>query len=256
MRVTSIQLEIKDRPKKENIAHVMALLNKAPKSDLILLPEIWPVGYFSFDRYQRESEPVDGPTVNTLREKAAELESYILMGSLVESEGDDLFNTSLLLNPEGQIMAKYRKIHLFGHQSEERKLLEPGNEIVVVELPWGKAGISVCYDLRFPEFYRKMLDQDATFFLVSSAWPYIRLDAWILFNRVRAHENLAYLFSCNCAGFNKGIQLAGHSMFVDPFGKVIAEGTEEECIVSTEINPDLTTSARREFPALDNRVFQ
>ncbi|MBC8456529.1 MAG: hypothetical protein H8D67_00860 [Deltaproteobacteria bacterium] len=83
MRVTSIQLEIKERSKEENLESVLRLLSKAPESDLILLPELWPCGYFSFDRYRRDSEPVDGPTVSALQEKAAELETHVLMGSIV-----------------------------------------------------------------------------------------------------------------------------------------------------------------------------
>ena len=128
MRVTSIQLEIKDRPKEKTPEHVLGLLEKAPPSDLILLPEIWTCGYFSFDRYGQDSEPLDGPIVKTLQGKAAELHSYLLIGSVVEREDQDLFNTSLLLDSRGQIIARYRKIHLFGYQSEERRILKRGVE--------------------------------------------------------------------------------------------------------------------------------
>jgi predicted amidohydrolase len=246
---------MKDRPKGKKLEYVLGLINQAPVSDLILLPEIWPCGYFSFDRYRAESEPLDGPTVAALRKKAIERECHILMGSLVERDGENLFNTSLLLNPQGRIMAQYRKIHLFGYQSEEKRILTPGKEVVVVETPWGMAGISTCYDLRFPEFYRRMVDRGATLFLVPSAWPSVRLEAWALFNRARAHENLAYLFSCNCAGSNAGKHYAGHSMIIDPLGKVIAEGGEGECFVSAEVDPDLVFSVRKDFSALDDRVF-
>ena len=256
MRVTSIQLEIKDRPKEQNLEHVLSLLDQAPASDLILLPEIWPCGYFSFDRYRAESEPLNGPVVAAFQKKAIERDCYILMGSIVERDVEDLFNASLLLNPQGQIIARYRKIHLFGYKSEEKRILTPGKEVVVAETPWGMAGISTCYDLRFPEFYRRMVDQGAKLFLVPSAWPYIRLDAWTLFNRTRALENVAYLFSCNCAGTNAGRKYAGHSMFIDPLGEVIAEGGEGECFVSAEIDPDLVDSIRKDFNALDDRVFR
>ena len=255
MRVTSIQLEIKDRPKEETLGHVLDLIDGVRSSDLILLPEIWTCGYFSFDQYRAASEPLDGITIVALQKEASELKCHILMGSIVEREGDDLYNTSLLLDPQGQIMARYRKIHLFGYESEERKLLKPGKEIVVTETPWGKAGLSTCYDLRFPELYRRMIDQGADFFLVPSAWPHSRIEAWALFNRVRAHENLSYLFSCNCAGTNRRFQFAGHSMFVDPLGAVIAEAGEGECIVSAEVNMDLVDSVRNDFTALDDRAF-
>lgn len=256
MRVTSIQLEIKERSKDKTLDHILELLEKAPKSDLILMPEIWTCGYFSFGRYEQDSEPLNGPSVKALQQMATQRQCYVLMGSMVERNGEDLFNSSLLLGPQGQIIARYRKIHLFGYQSEEKRLLKPGSEVVLAETPWGRAGLSTCYDLRFPEFYRKMVDQSAAFFLVTSAWPMARLEAWTLFNRVRAHENLAYLFSCNCAGFDQGHQYAGHSMFVDPLGKVLIEGGEEESIISMEVDMSLVDSVRREFSFLSDRAFK
>src|SRR5438874_710852 len=182
MRVTSIQLEIEDRPRAETLAHVLALLDEARGSDLILLPELWPCGYFSFSRYAAESEPVEGPTVQALRSRAEALGAYLFTGSFVEREGDRLFNTSLLLDARGQVVARYRKMHLFGFQSEERRLLCRGDEVVVVPTPWGRAGLSICYDLRFPELYRRMIDHGAELFLVSAAWPAARLEPWTLLN--------------------------------------------------------------------------
>jgi len=255
MRVTSVQLEIKDQPKEEAVQSALKLLDDIPESDLVLLPELWPSGYFSFDRYQKESEPINGPTVAAFQEKAAAMKSYLLMGSLVEREEDNLFNTAVLLSPEGQIAATYRKIHLFGYKSDERRLLKPGNRLGLGETPWGTIGMTTCYDLRFPELYRKMMDNGALFFLIPSAWPLSRLDAWRLFNRARAHENFVYLMSCNCAGSNGGIPYAGHSMIVDPLGKVIAEGGEDGCLVTAEIDPDLVHETRKDFSALDDRIF-
>ena len=255
MRVTCVQLEIKERPKQETLNHALKLLEESGDNDLILLPELWPIGYFSFERYESESESIDGPTVTAIREKAAILKSHILMGSFVEKDGAHLFNTSVLLDPQGAIIVKYRKIHLFGYQSEERRLLKAGEDLAMADLPWGKSGISTCYDLRFPELFRKMLDRGATFFMIPSAWPDERLETWTLFNRARAHENLAYLFSCNGAGVSAGTKLAGHSMIVDPLGKVIAEGGEGECLISAEIDPFFVEAVRKEFSALEDRVF-
>ena len=255
-KVSSIQLEITDRSKEENVKHALVTLDGVPDSDLILLPEIWPTGYFSFDRYQAESEPVDGPTVEIFRKKADERKCHILMGSFVENDDGHIYNTALLLDLEGNTAARYRKIHLFGYQSDERKILSAGRDVVVVDTPWGPSGFSTCYDLRFPELFRLMVDRGAKFFLIPSAWPMARLDAWRLFNRARAHENLAYLISCNCAGNNAGTQYAGHSMILDPLGQVIAEGGEKEEVVTAEIDPGLVDSVRSEFSFLDNRVFR
>jgi predicted amidohydrolase len=256
MKVSSIQLEIADRAKEVNVKHALHILDGVPDSDLILLPEIWPTGYFSFDRYQAESESVNGPTVEIFRKKAAERKCHILMGSFVENDNGHIYNTALLLDPEGNTAARYRKIHLFGYQSDERDILSSGQDVVVVDAPWGPSGFSTCYDLRFPELFRLMLDRGATFFLIPSAWPMVRLDAWRLFNRARAHENLAYLISCNCAGNNAGTQYAGHSMIVDPLGQVVVEGGENEETLTAEIDPGLVDSVRSEFSFLDNRVFR
>jgi predicted amidohydrolase len=256
MKISSIQLEIADRSKDENLKYALDSLDGVSDSELILLPEIWPSGYFSFDRYQAESEPVDGPTVELFRNKARERKCHILMGSFVENDGGQIYNTTLLMDPDGNILARYRKIHLFGYQSDERKILSSGQDVVVVDTVWGRSGFSTCYDLRFPELFRLMVDKGAAFFLIPSAWPMARLAAWRLFNRARAHENLAYLISCNCAGINAGIRYAGHSMIVDPLGQVVAEGGESEEIVTAEIDPGLVDSVRAEFSFLDNRVFK
>jgi predicted amidohydrolase len=260
MRVSSIQLAIKDRPKNETVAHVLALLDQARGSDLILLPEHWPCGFVSFDRYESESESLDGPIVQAIRQKTRTLAAYVLMGSFVEcvatgSRRRDLFNTSVLIAPNGEVVGVYRKIHLFGHEGEERRLLRPGTEIVVLPTRWGRIGLSICYDLRFPELYRKMVERGAEIFLVASAWPATRLESWVLFNRARANENLAYLFSCNCAGAQGEHRYAGHSMFVDPLGRVLAEAGDGECLLSADVDPGLPAKIRKAFPALEDRVI-
>ena len=255
MRITSIQLGMKDRPKDETVEHALSLVDQASESDLILLPEIWPCGFFSFDRYRGDSETLDGPTVTAFKQKARDHKAHILMGSLVEKQGQHLYNTSIFIDLQGEIVARYRKIHLFGYQSDETQILTPGQDVVVTETPWGVCGFSTCYDLRFPELFRRMVDQGAKFFLIASAWPQVRLEAWKLFNRARAHENLAFLISCNAAGSNDGKQYAGHSMIVDPLGEIVAQGGEQEELVSAEIDPGLVDSVRQDFSALDDRVL-
>jgi predicted amidohydrolase len=254
MKVTSIQLGRREISKAEMTAHTLALVDQAASSDLILLPEMWPTGFFRFERYPVEAEPIDGPVVQAFREKAAAIRSHILMGSFVERNTEWLFNTSLLIDAQGSVSAVYRKIHLFGYQSSERDLLTPGTAVVVTDTPWGKAGLATCYDLRFPEQFRKMVDLGAEFFLVVSAWPAVRLEPWILFNRARALENLAFLISCNCAGSDAGSPYAGRSMVVDPLGNILAQGGEKECMITVEIDIDQVASVRKEFSALHDRV--
>jgi predicted amidohydrolase len=254
MKVTSIQLERREISKAEMTGHALALVDQASSSDLILLPEMWPTGFFCFDRYPAEAEPIDGPVVQAFREKAAAIRRHILMGSFVERKPEGLFNTSLLIDAQGTVAAVYRKIHLFGYQSSERDLLTPGTAVVVTDTPWGKAGLATCYDLRFPEQFRKMVDLGVVFFLVVSAWPAVRLEPWVLFNRVRAMENQAFLISSNCAGVDAGSPYAGRSMIVDPLGNILAQGGEKECMITLEIDMDQVAFMRKEFSALHDRV--
>lgn len=255
MRVSSVQLEIKERNREETLRHVLALLDQTRGSDLVLLPELWPCGFFAFGHYETNSEPADGPTVQAMQAKARDLRAYLLMGSFVERDRHNLYNTTLLLGPDGQVLARYRKIHLFGYQSEEKRLLRRGDDVTIVPTPWGKAGLATCYDLRFPELFRLLLDRGAEFFLVVSAWPQPRLEAWTLFNRARAHENLAFLFSCNCCGQQGSHRYGGHSLFVDPRGKILAEGGDSETILRADVEMGEVAAVRQEFPALGDRVF-
>ena len=112
----------------------------------------------------------------------------------------------------------------------------------------------ICYDLRFPELFRRMGEKGAEVFLVPSAWPFPRLEAWIMLNRVRALENLCFLVSANSVGVNRGIQFAGNSMMVDPWGVILTSGGDEEVILQAELDPEVMHSARERYPALADRL--
>jgi predicted amidohydrolase len=232
VKVASIQLEIKDNERKENrFRRVKEIISQLPQNvDLVILPECWNIGYFAFDKYSELAETADGPTVSMLAQLAKKFNLYILIGSFIEKQAGKLFNTSLLLDRQGQCIATYRKIHLFGFGSEESKLLAAGREVVVVKTELGVFGLSTCYDLRFPELYRQMVDQGAEIFLVSSAWPFPRIENWVALNQVRALENQAYLISSNCCGVNYGKQFLGRSLAVDPWGIVIAGAGYGYCL--------------------------
>jgi len=255
IKVASIQMTIGDETKSERIARAEALLDQARGAELVVLPEIWNIGYFAFDLYEKESERIDGETASRMAAKAREHSFYLHMGSMVEREGDKLYNTSLLFDPQGKVAARYRKIHLYGYGSKESQILSRGNKVVVVHTRLAKIGLCTCYDLRFPELFRAMLDQGAELFLVASGWPYPRLEHWLMFNRIRAIENSAFLASSNGVGVNRGVRFCGHSMIVDPWGVILASGGDEECILRTEIDIDQVARVRREFPAVSDRVL-
>ncbi|MGD9281005.1 MAG: nitrilase-related carbon-nitrogen hydrolase, partial [Desulfobacterales bacterium] len=128
------------------------------------------------------------------------------------------------------------------------------DSIVVVDTPLGKIGMATCYDLRFPELFRRMVEQGAEIFLVCSAWPYPRLEHWLMLTRVRALENQCFLVSSNSVGLNQGIQFVGHSMITDPWGTILAGAGDTECIIKSDIDLDELKAARNQFPALSDRT--
>ena len=252
----SVQLKVIEESKEKALDHVSQMILQCRGADLILLPELWNIGFMSFDRYRNEAETVEGPTLTLLRALAKELSCYLHTGSFVEKRGDRYYNSSFLLNPKGEILGSYQKIHLFTYQSQETNMLTHGTSITVIPTEFGNLGLATCYDLRFPELFRKMLDQGAEFFLICSAWPYPRLEHWLLLNRTRALENLSYLISSNCVGFNRGTQFVGHSLVIDPMGQIIAGSNDEECVVWAETDREIVLRARAEFPALKDRFFR
>ncbi len=255
MRVATIQMEMADRSKAENLAQADRMLDRVRGADLVLMPEIWNIGYFSFNRYHEDSEDLHGETSSRMSRWAKELGAYLFAGSLVEREGANYYNTALFFGPDGNRLGTYRKIHLYGYGSQESRMLTRGRDPVVVETPLGKFGITTCYDLRFPELYRKLMIGGAQMFLVASAWPFPRLEHWIMFNRIRAIENVAFLVSSNCVGKNAGAHFCGHSMIIDPWGVVVAGAGDEESVVWAEVDLNKVAEVRETFPALQDIAF-
>jgi predicted amidohydrolase len=250
MRVTLIQTEIDGSlPMAERVAGVAARV-AATDADLVLLPELWATGYFAFDDYAATAEPLDGPIVRALGAAAAHAGVRLHAGSIVErDEAGNLYNTSLLFDPDGALAHTYRKVHLFGYGSREQELLTPGSQVRA----HGPLALSTCYDLRFPELFRTQVDDGSQLFLVAAAWPLARLAHWQLLLRSRALENQSFLLACNAAGRQGTVELAGRSAVVDPWGEVVAEAGAGSEILTVEIDPDLAVRARKEFPALADR---
>ena len=254
MQVASIQMAVIEGDKTVTIAKACDRIRQCQGADLIVLPELWNIGFMSFDRYHSEAEDRGGPTLAAMIAVAREVKAYLHTGSFVEKEKGRHFNSSYLLSPEGEILANYRKIHLFGFNSRETQLLSPGHEVVVVNTPLAKIGLATCFDLRFPELFRKLVDRGAEMFLVCSAWPYPRLEHWLMLNRVRAFENQCYLVSSNSSGMNQGTQFVGHSMVVDPWGTVLAGGGDREITLKGALDLSEVVRARKQFPGLAGRV--
>ena len=254
MRASLIQLPAADSfSAAESISRTRERVMEAEGSQLIVLPEMWHPGYFSFDRYAEAAK--DTPAMwEALSEMAAALGACLHAGSLVESDNGCLYNTSVLFGPDGAQIAKYRKMHLYGFNSREQQLLEPGEEVVVADTPLGRLGMAVCYDLRFPELFRRMTEFGAVGFLVASAWPHPRVEAWSTLLRARALENQAFLFACNGVGPTAGgAVLCGRSAVIDPWGIPVASLGDDPGVADTEVQLGDAQESRDRFPALADR---
>lgn len=227
----------------------MGLLDRARGADLIVLPELWRIGYFDFSAWRKEAEPLYGKTFEFLRQAAQGLGAFILGGSFIEEEGGRYYNTAVFLDPSGKLLGKYRKRHLLSYRSKEREILTPGEKPLIVPTEIGTFGTAICYDLRFPELFREMAKEGTEVFIVPAAWPIGRMEAWEALTRARATENQAFLLGCDAAG--KG--LLGRSIAVDPQGVAITRLGGEEGIARAELDLVRMRAFREEFPAWQER---
>lgn len=255
MRVALVQVDSPaGEPARERRSRVGDLVRGAGDVDLVVLPELWAAGYFAFDSYAAEAEPFEGPTLAAARGWARELDAHVHLGSFVERDGSGrLFNTAVLLSPGGEVEHVYRKIHVFGYRSREAELLTPGEQVRVASTRIGRVGATTCYDLRFPELWRGLVDGGAHLVIVPAAWPAARREHWRLFTSCRAVEQQVLLIACNAAGVQDGVELAGHSRVVDPWGTVLAEAGTGEGVLLCDVDPAVVGRAREEFPVLADR---
>ena len=172
-----------------------------------------------------------------------------LCGSILEAAEGRYFNTQIVCAPDGTFLSSYRKIHLFGLMNEPQ-FLAPGTAPVTVDLPWGKAGLSICYDLRFPEMFRSYATEGAQLILLSAEWPHPRLSHWRALLIARAIENQAFVAACNTFGPGNGNVFCGHSMLVDPWGEVLVEADETAAVLCAEIDLHQADDIRKRYPFL------
>ncbi|MCK0112088.1 carbon-nitrogen family hydrolase [Ornithinimicrobium sp. F0845] len=265
MRIALIQLEYADgEPIADRTDRVVELVRAQAGHDLVVLPEMWSAGAFDYRGWPDRTQTVDGQVVARVAEAAREIGAVVHAGSIAEApvdeagpQGRGLWNTSVLLDATGERIARYRKMHRFGFGNGEPRLMEAGEEVVVLDLPAPaeglRAGLSTCYDLRFPELYRAQVDEGAELFVVPAAWPSARVEAWRLLLRARAIENQCFVLGCNTAGTHARTEMGGYSAVVDPRGEVLAEAGTGQEVLSLEIDPGEVARFREEFPVLADR---
>jgi predicted amidohydrolase len=250
--------------KAANLAEAERWIREAARQGarLVVLPEvfIWR-GNKKAERYS--AEPIPGPTSERLAAWARELKIYLLGGSILEEipASDKAYNTSLLFDPSGKQLASYRKIHLFdvdlanGVSLRESATREYGDAVVVATSDLCTMGLTVCYDLRFPELYRELAAKGADLIFVPSAFTAFTGQAhWEPLLRARAIENQVYVIAPDQFGKSpKSFETHGYSMIIDPWGKVIAELPDGPGVITAEIDLDYLAKIRGELPALKHR---
>lgn len=250
-----------DRP--ANLVRAATLVRTAAArgARLVVLPEVFP---WRGPRTEEaaHAEPIPGPTTGAMAAVARECGVHLCMGSMLEAApgADRTFNTSVLLGPDGGILAQYRKIHLFDVELPGRVCVResdaraPGDQTVVVPTPLGRLGLSICYDLRFPELYRRLVHAGAEILLVPSAFTFPTGAAhWEVLCRARAIENQCWLLAANQTGQSPhGFADYGNSLIVDPWGTVTARLGDGEGIALAEIDLEQLARVRREIPCLDH----
>lgn len=262
MRISAIQMNSgADQP--HNVERACALIAQAVEmgAQFVGLPENFAWMGPEAERAQH-AETLTGPTLSRLAELAAKHSITVLAGSVLERGAPDgrLYNTSVLLGPQGQPLAVYRKIHLFdvevgdGQKYLESAAVAPGEAVVVADSALGKVGLSVCYDLRFPELYRAQSHAGAVLLTVPSAFTLMTgKDHWEVLLRARAIENQAYVLAPAQQGRHGHRHTWGHAMVVDAWGLVIARASEGEGVATADFNPNYLAQVRRDLPALTHR---
>lgn len=250
-----------DEPLEDRLDRVSGLVRAEADlgADAVMLPEMWVRGWFDFDAYAELAEPLDGPLVSALSDLARAAGVLLVAGSIVERAGsEDIHNTALAFDPDGELVSVYRKVHLFSFgDARESDVLRPGGEPATFD--WegagARVGLSICYDLRFPELYRRQVDDGAELLLVVSAWPEPRVEAWRTLVRARAIESQAAIVACNAAGEQGGHTYAGRSAAYDAWGEPLGELGPEPGMLRVELDVEDVRAQRASFPPLRDRVL-
>jgi predicted amidohydrolase len=256
MKIALVQIA---SPDDESAAHRLERVRSlvagiAAPVDLIVLPELWRVGFNHFDQYDALAESMHGPTVQTFAKIAAQRNCQIHVGSIVRRNDNALSNTAILLDRTGQIVHHYDKVHVFGYQSREAVLLTPGRHVYSSATPFGPIAATTCYDLRFPALWTQLVAAGAHIVVVPAAWPAARREHWRLLTTARAVDNQVFVVACNAVGTHGGVEVGGHSRVVDPWGRVVTEADDAEGVTVVDIDPDLVAQTRSEFPVLSDRL--
>ncbi|MCY4009516.1 MAG: carbon-nitrogen family hydrolase [Anaerolineaceae bacterium] len=219
-------------------------------SDLFLLPELWSSGY-DLERADALASEYPGGSFAVMRE-IAQREQMTVVGSVLEAQPQGIANCAAAFAADGALLGRYRKLHLFRLLDEDRYLIE-GDETKILELGWCRAGLQICYDLRFPELSRQYALAGADLLLFPAEWPAVRVEHWRALLRARAIENQCFVLACNGAGMSGSLEIGGHSAIINPWGERLAEGGSEATLLTAELDLTAVSQAREIIPVYQDR---
>ena len=253
LRISLAQMDISLGKPDENLAKARQMTERAAKqsADIIIFPELWSTGY-DLENAAAYSTPINRGAFAEMSSLAGEHDIHVL-GSCLSLLGPDRFgNTAVFFGPDGEILGEYTKTHLF-RLMDEHRYLSAGDHLTIVETRWGKTGLSICYDLRFPELFRAYALADTRIIFLAAEWPHPRLGHWRTLLRARAIENQMYVVGCNRVGISRDTHFCGHSCVIDPWGEVVVEAGEDEGLFTAEIQMDRVDEARAKIPVFADR---
>jgi predicted amidohydrolase len=238
-----------------NLAHAQNWVRQAAEAgaEVVLLPELWGSGYDLAHAAQHADEL--GAGLFAEMASLARAHAIYLAGSLLERRSEGFFNTAVLYDSKGVLRGQYRKIHLF-RLMDEHRYLQAGDAMPVFDLPWGRTALGVCYDLRFPELFRRYALEGAVLVVIPAQWPARRVEHWRTLLRARAIENQTIVVGCNRVGRDgdDAEPFGGHSVVYDAWGQAVVEGDhDEETLLTGTVNLSVVTQARSFIPAFEDR---
>lgn len=254
LKVGLIQYAIRDNKPRQNInalfKQIRTVLKKAP--NLILLPEICIGGTTKKSEGTLYSE-VHDECLQQLKLTAKKHHIWFY-GSFFEKNNSLFYNTAHLVSPAGKVVASYPKIHLFRHEGEQ-KVFAAGHTPQIFSTPWGKAGLMICYDLRFPELARELTRRGAKVLLVTAQWPKIRREHWLALLKARAIENQVFVIACNRTGKKRDLVYSGDSVVISPWGETLMHLKQSQVTGICSVDLKQVDAVRKQYPFLQDMVL-
>jgi omega-amidase len=253
LRIALAQFDVKLGRTNSNLAVASEYVSRAARrgAKVVVLPELWSSGY-DLERCQVHARISKDQVLPALRQLAHQHNVYVIGSVLTSNACGEVFNEAMLVCPDTEACQVYRKIHLFGPMLEDQYLTH-GCATPTFHVLSGTVAIAICYDLRFPELFRKYALNGAQLVVLCAQWPASRLEHWRILIRARAIENQFFVVACNRVGNSQNTDFGGHSMVVDPWGNVLTEATERAALVTADIDLATITESRSRIPSLNDR---